>query len=200
MNVDITRRSAVKNMMAATVALTGGAVALPAVANAVPQWKDRALPLAVNDARPELRDAIHAFDAAHDKLLSTGRAHHAALKLYSAWEKKNHQPSPTRGVRAWRKWRRRADKYEEEISFYPSYDAHQAASRTYREAQRQLARVRALNFDELALKSAAAMVFEGAILDREEDRRSYRHQTAYVAMSVAMDCTLLATGYEGDAA
>ena len=117
MHTDMTRRSAVKNMMAATVALTGGAVALPAVANAVPQWKDRGLPLAVNDARPELRDAIHALEAAHDNLMKTGRAHAAAFDLYNAWEEKNRNPGPGR---AFRKWCRRVDSTKKNSGSNPS--------------------------------------------------------------------------------
>jgi hypothetical protein len=187
------------NMLVGSAAVaTAAAIPQPSVA-APSIAPSPTLPLSVNDARPELRDACRALEAAFDELLATGRAHCAAYDLYADWEEKNRPPASDRAPRAFKKWLRRADKKEEEIGLHRACDAWTAACGTYRKAQEQLAHVRAVNFDELFLKSAAAWVFEGAILQSKEDRRCLRLETQYVGMSVAMDCVLLA-GYKDDGA
>ncbi|WP_426526756.1 hypothetical protein [Bradyrhizobium sp. McL0615] len=78
----------------------------------------------------------------------------------------------------------------EEIEYETAHNAWAAARKVYHDAQMSLAKVRALNFDEIALKATAAMAFERGFGDK--DRRPLRVQNQMVAFGVAWDAVLLA--------
>lgn len=169
------------NVITSTAAVAAVPIAAPAMvtstgSNASPK------PLNVENARPALRDAIKHLDAAHGALKDANETYRQAEARYIEWEIKNLPPS---SPRAYNKWNRRAEKLYEELGLVPKEDALSKADRDYFAAQQKVAGCAALNSDELALKSAASLMFEGAIM--EKTRGHLRGQRQIVAFSVAMD-------------
>ena len=176
----VTRRS-VMNMISSTAAFA--AVPAEALAKDIPQGGGPAQkPLNIENARPELRDAVKRFDATHSALMDADDVHRNAEARYIEWEIKNPPPS---SPRAYRKWSRRAEKLYEELGLVPKEDALRKADGDYFAAQQKVAGLVALNSDELAVKSAASLMFEGALV--EKTKHHLRGQKQIVAFSVAMD-------------
>ena len=82
------------------------------------------------------------------------------------------------------------DKYCGQIGFDEARDGLLKAREDYHTAQHGIGKVRALDLNELRLKSAASVAFEGGILEKK--RRHLRLENQIVAWSVAMDTILLA--------
>lgn len=173
------------NMVVGSAALAT-ASALPGVAPADPS---NAKTLDVESARPELREAFRSLEAAYNALKAASDAHSIPWDALGAWERKNPRPA---GGRPYKKWERRYDKFIEQVGLYPAFEALEAARKKYGEAQLALGRVRALDGNELAIKSAAAVAFEGGI--SEKSRRHIRNETQIVSWSIGMDTILLAAG------
>ncbi|ANW02161.1 hypothetical protein [Bradyrhizobium icense] len=86
----------------------------------------------------------------------------------------------------------------DEIGYEAAHDAWAAARKVYHDAQMRVAEVRALNFDEIALKATASMAFEGGFGDK--DRRPLRGENQMVAFGAAWDAVLLAAKASEEAA
>jgi hypothetical protein len=168
------------NMFVGSAAIVGASVIPDAIAAAPAQKPD------IESARPELRNAFEALKAAYYALMDADMVHHVAWDLYKEWEKKNPMPGTPR---AFKKWARRSRKYLDEIKCDEGYEAWSKAKRDYREAQHNLGVIRAGDFNEIKLKAAASLAFEGGVLD--ESRRHLRSENQIVAWSIAMDAILL---------
>ena len=168
-----------RRMVIASLAALPGA-GIPAPADAQPKALD------LDSARPVLRDAIRRLGDAHTELARVDNAIESAWVLLRDWERKH--PCPI-SRRASRKWNSRFHKYSEEIGFVGKQRAWGEARESYQQAQLALSRIRAADFEEIALKSAASVAFEGAIL--ENSRHHLRNEKQIVAWSVAMDAVLL---------
>jgi hypothetical protein len=95
----------------------------------------------------------------------------AVWDLRNEWESKN--PAP-QSRRSFRKWSGRAEKYDDQIGIDTKQDAAVMAQSEYQSAQDKLARLAALNSDELVAKSSASLIFEGGIL--EETATTFRRK------------------------
>jgi hypothetical protein len=171
------------SLTAAFAAVPGAAPAMDAPRGSNASHK----PLTVENARPALRDAVKHLDAAHSALKDADDIHRQAEANYIEWETKNLPPS---APRAYKKWSRRAEKLYEDLGLSGKEAALSKADRDYYSAQQKVAGCAALNSDELAVKSAASLMFEGAIM--EKTRGHLRGQRQIVAFSVAMDTLRLA--------
>jgi hypothetical protein len=169
------------NMFVGSAAVASASV-FPETAPATPAPKS----LDVESSRPELRDAFRRLERAYETLLSTDATQEVAWNLYRDWERKNRQPN---SPRAFRKWARRSSKYLDEINHQSAYDAWTEAVRDYRDAQLNRGKVRAIDFNEMRIKAAASVAFEGGVL--EQRRRHLRQESQTVAWSIAMDAILL---------
>ncbi|WP_338830164.1 hypothetical protein [Bradyrhizobium sp. 27S5] len=183
-------RRSVMNMFVSGAALAGAAVVgepRPAESAEMPKAFD------VDTARPELRDAIKTLEEAYYALRETDAVHSAAFKTWREWETKNPCPPPGR---AEKKWYRRSGKVRDELGLDASLEARERAQHLYRSAQLDVGKVGAVNFEELALKAAASVAFEGGI--SESSRHHLLMERQLVAFSVALDAVSLATaaGYK----
>jgi hypothetical protein len=140
------------------------------------------------EARDEISRLIEFLDASDEYVMTEleddGELEDGADSeaRYIEWEIKNPPPS---SPRAYRKWSRRAEKLYEELGLVPKEDALRKADGDYYAAQQKVAGLVALNSDELAVKSAASLMFEGALV--EKTKHHLRGQKQIVAFSVAMD-------------
>jgi hypothetical protein len=110
----------------------------------------------------------------------------AAWDLRNEWESKN--PAP-QSRRSFRKWSGRAEKYDDQIGIDTKQDAAVMAQSEYQSAQDKLARLAALNSDELVARSSASLIFEGGIL--EETRHHLQMEGQLVAFSVGHGWSLV---------
>ena len=110
----------------------------------------------------------------------------AAWDLRNEWESKN--PAP-QSRRSFRKWSGRAEKYDDQIGIDTKQDAAVMAQSEYQSAQDKLARLAALNSDELVARSSASLIFEGGIL--EETRHYLQMEGQLVAFSVGHGWSLV---------
>ncbi len=98
------------SVAAGSPVLIGAAtIAAPAIAN---PGVLRAKAIDVKGARLELLDAIWALEEAHDALKDAAAEFKAVWDLWGQWEKKNPRPG---SPRAYRKWERRQDRYQEDL-------------------------------------------------------------------------------------
>jgi hypothetical protein len=71
--------------------------------------------------------------------------------------------SRARGRRAYRKWDSRYEKFMAKIGFYDAQEAQRDAYLAHREARMAVAKFEPFDLSDVALKAAAAIVFEAEI-------------------------------------
>src|ERR1700694_485668 len=155
--VDPTRRRFLSN--AASLATAGTAIALaippaPAVAAA------RRDPLDPSKASPALRAAVQALAESNDRLEAAKerfKAHDEVVADTMAdWEINNPKPTSKRGIKRWqRKWREHRHAAVED-----TWEAQLAADEHFQAAQIAVANVTPRDEDDLALKAAAASIYD----------------------------------------
>jgi hypothetical protein len=111
-------------------------------------------------ASQELRDLVLALDKVNDVLKEKQEAYDEVYEQWRVWSKTN--PEPRRYVpRQYRKWSNRQDKFMAAVGFYEARDAQMDAAKVQREARIAVAEFKSRDLNDVALKSAAALVYEG---------------------------------------
>ncbi|MCP1915894.1 hypothetical protein J2R96_008374 [Bradyrhizobium elkanii] len=182
-------RRSIMNMFVGGAALAGASVVGEPVAAEPAKWK-----VDIDGARPELRDSIRALERAYNALKEASDAHNAAFLAWRAWEEKHPYPfqdgRPGRRKAA-KKYDQMARKFADSLGFDALSETHARARSLYRTAQLDLAKVRTTNFEELALKSAASVTFEGGLL--EDGHNPVYRESQIIAWSVGYDILSIVT-------
>jgi hypothetical protein len=140
------------NMFVGSAAVVGAA-ALPQ------QSATAALLYDPQKVSPELRDLMSALRDVDDVLKAKAATYDAAKEQYRAWSKLNPEPRAYRS-RTYRKWSNRQEKFTTKIGYYEAQADWRDASDAQRDARRKAAVFRSRDLNDVAIKAAAAIVFE----------------------------------------
>lgn len=148
----ISRRS-IMNMFVGSAAVAGATV-LPCQPVAA-----KALAVETEHASQELRDLILELDKAHDVLMQKAEVYEVVYAQWKAWSATHPEPRKY-GTRIYRKWIKWHDRLMDKIGFYDARDAKMAAAEVHKKARTAVAKFESRHLNDVALKVAAAHVFE----------------------------------------
>jgi hypothetical protein len=170
------------NMFVSTAAI---AATVPAVASATTLPQHPATPALLYDPQkvsPELCDLMSALNDVDDVLKAKAATYDAAQEQYRAWS--NLSPEPRKyGSRTYRKWSNRQEKFTTKIGYYEAQEDWRDAADDQQKARRRVAEFRSRDLNDVAMKAAAAIVFEA---DGKGYRRDY-----LLAQGVTIDIAYL---------
>jgi hypothetical protein len=133
-------------------------------------------PLDPSKASPTLRAATRALGDAHDRIKEAKAAFDAADRLPGEWRKLN--PAPTGRRRAMKRWNRRESEYRYSVTMGP-WQTLLSAEDDFKAAQTAVAKIKARDMSELALKACLSSVYDCV---RTTDRNP-----AVIGFSVSLD-------------
>jgi hypothetical protein len=143
------------------VSSTIAGTAIPAAADAaILSAAPKALTIDTAHASQELADLILALEKVHDVLKEKQEAFDAVYEQWRIWSKANPEPRKY-GTRVYRKWSKRQEKFMEQSGFCEARGEQIDAAQVQQEARLAVAKFESRHLNDVALKVAAAVLFEG---------------------------------------